>query len=53
MKNKTIGYIYSDKKLTKDEKAFIKIAKKRKVNLIMINLLQGLEEKELEEKVKN
>lgn len=48
MKKVKIGYIYSEKFLKKDEKFFLKQAKKKNVDLIMINLLKGFEIGELE-----
>jgi len=52
MKKAMIGYIYSDKKLKGDEKAFIKVAKKKNVGLIFFNLLENFDEIELEKKAK-
>lgn len=47
-----LGYIYSDRKLGKDEKAFLKIAKKNNVELVMFNIIDKINEKELEERAK-
>lgn len=51
MKKTTIGYIYNEEKLGKDEKLFLKIAKDKNVNLIMINTAKELDEEELEKKI--
>ena len=48
MKKKIIGYIYCENKLGKDEKAFLKQAKKRNINLVMFNINIELNEKEIE-----
>lgn len=51
-KRVAIGYIFCEKKLGKDEEAFIKIAKKKKVDIILFNISKNINEKELEEKAK-
>jgi len=48
----TIGYIFNDRGLKGDEKFFIKVAKKRNVDLVMINTSKDLNEEEIEEKAK-
>jgi len=48
----TIGYIFNEPYLRKDEKIFLGVAKKKGVNLVMINTAKDLAEEELEEKVK-
>jgi len=53
MKKITIGYIFNDSRLGKDEKFFLKVAKSKNVNLVMINTAKDLNEEELEEKIKN
>ena len=53
MKKKVIGYIYSEQKFTKDEKAFLKQAKKKDIDLVLINILNEITEEELKEKVKD
>lgn len=45
-----IGYIFCEKRLGKDEKSFIKLAKKKKVDLILFNISNEIDEKEIEEK---
>ena len=47
-----LGYIYSDRKLDKDEKTFLKVANKNNVELVMFNIIDKINEKELEEKAK-
>jgi len=53
MKKITVGCIFYETRLRKDEKAFLKIAKKKGINLIMINAYKGLTEDELKEKIKD
>jgi len=48
----TIGYIFNEPYLRKDEKIFLELAKKKGINLVMINTAKDLAEEELEEKVK-
>ncbi|MDO8509165.1 MAG: ATP-grasp domain-containing protein [Nanoarchaeota archaeon] len=50
MKKRVLGYIYSDKNPGKDEKAFIKVAKRKGMEMIMFNLSKELNEQDLEEK---
>lgn len=52
MKKPVIGYIYYDKNLKKDEKIFLKIAKEKKIELVMFNLAKDFEDKEIEEKAR-
>lgn len=53
MKKKiTIGYIFCERKLKGDEKSFIRVAKKKKIELVMFNISKKLSEKEIEEKAK-
>jgi glutathione synthase/RimK-type ligase-like ATP-grasp enzyme len=52
MKKKVIGYIFCDKSLGKDEKAFLKIAKKKNIDLVLLNTEEDLTEEEIEEKTK-
>lgn len=52
MKKTVIGYIYSDKNFTRDEKIFSKVAKKYNSELVMFNLLDEMNEDEIEEKAK-
>jgi len=51
MKKMVVGYIFSEKKLSKDEKAFIKQAKKKNISLVLINLLNSISEEELRKKI--
>jgi len=48
----TLGYIYGEQNLGKDEEAFIKLAKKKKIELVMFNIYKKITEAELEEKAK-
>jgi len=50
--NKTIGYIFCERKLGKDEKVFMKIARKKGVKLVMFNLAKKIGEKEIKRKAK-
>jgi gamma-F420-2:alpha-L-glutamate ligase len=52
MKKKVIGYIYCENTLGKDEKAFIKIAKKKNIEIVMFNIAKDINEDELEKKAK-
>jgi len=52
MKKKVIGYIYCENKLGKDEKAFLKQAKKRNVEVILFNIDKDINEEEIEKKAK-
>ena len=47
---KRIGYIFCERKLGKDEKAFLKVAKAKKIELILFNVDGEINEKEIEEK---
>ena len=48
----TIGYIFWSKNLGKDEKIFIKLAKKKKIGLVMINISKEIDESELGRMIK-
>lgn len=48
----SIGYIFNEPYLRKDEKIFLELAKKKGINLIMINTAKDLDEEELKEKIK-
>lgn len=50
--NIVIGYIYCSWNLGKDEKMFIKVAKKNNVGLVMFNISKDIDEEELERKAK-
>ncbi len=52
MKRFTLGYLFSEKKLGKDEKIFAKICKKKNIDLVMFNILDKINETELEQKAK-
>lgn len=47
-----IGYIYSERKLKEDEKIFLKLSKKKNIELVMFNIIGKIDEKEFEEKAK-
>jgi len=51
--NKEIGFLYSGNSLGKEEKMFLDIAKKKKINLVMINVYKDTDENVLKEKIKN
>ena len=51
MKKSVIGYVFSGDGLNKDEKTFLKVAKKKNIDLIMINTSKDVGLKELEEKI--
>lgn len=48
----TLGYIFWAKNLGKDEKIFIKLAKKKRINLVLINIAKEIDESELERTIK-
>ncbi len=48
----TIGYIFNEPYLRTDEKFFLKIAKDKNIDLVMINTAKDLAEEELEAKIK-
>jgi len=52
MKKVTIGYIFNEEKLTKDEEAFLELAGSRGINLVMINTSKDISEEDLKEKAK-
>ena len=51
MKKITIGYIFNEPYLRKDEKIFLELAKKKGINLVMINTAKDLNEEELEKQI--
>jgi glutathione synthase/RimK-type ligase-like ATP-grasp enzyme len=53
MEKEAIGFLYSGKTLGKEEKMFLKIAKRKKINLVMINVFKEMDRKKIEEKIKN
>src|SRR3989344_1819037 len=52
MKKVTIGYIFDTLKPDKEEDLFIKLAKKKGINLVMFNVRDEISEEEIEEKAK-
>ena len=52
MKKRVVGYIYSGR-LSKEEKIFLKVAKKKNIQLVMINISKEVGLEELENKVKD
>ena len=52
MKKRVVGYIFSGK-LSKEEKIFLKVAKKKNIQLVMINISKEVGLEELENKVKD
>jgi glutathione synthase/RimK-type ligase-like ATP-grasp enzyme len=54
MKRGSIGILFDEQKdLGEEEKIFINLAKRKKINLVMINVAKTIDEKEIEEKIKN
>ncbi len=52
MRKVSIGYIFNEPYPKKDEKIFLELAKKKGINLVMINTAKDLSEEELEKKIK-
>ncbi len=52
MKKVVIGYVYNEQSLGEDEKLFIKVAKKKGIELVFFNIEDELNEREIEEKAK-
>jgi RimK family alpha-L-glutamate ligase len=52
MKKVTIGYIFNEPYLRKDEKFFLKVAKEKNIDLVMINSNKDLSEEEIEKDIK-
>lgn len=52
MKRAVIGYIVSGRGLGEDEETFLKLAKKKNVELMIFKTCEGVNEKEIEEKIK-
>ena len=52
MKKFVLGYIFSERKMGNEEKIFIKLCKKKNIELVMFNILKKIDEFELEEKAK-
>lgn len=52
MKKRVIGYIFYERNLTKDEKTFLKIAKRKNIELVLFNLSKDTDDEEIKEKAK-
>lgn len=52
MKKLVIGYLFTGKKFGKDEKIFLELAKKKNIDLKMINLSKDIEESTFQDEVK-
>jgi RimK family alpha-L-glutamate ligase len=52
MKKITIGYLFNEPYLRKDEKFFLDLSKKKNIDLIMINTAKNLSEQDIEEYIK-
>ncbi len=52
MKKRVVGYIYGGR-LSKEERIFLKVAKKKNIQLVMINISKDVNLKELEKKIKD
>ncbi len=52
MKKLVLGYIFYERNLGKDEDAFIKLAKKKNIKLVMFNVSKNIDESEIEKKAK-
>lgn len=52
MKKITIGFIFNEKGLTREEKIFLELAEKKNIELIMINTSKDLREEDLEKQIK-
>lgn len=53
MKRVAIGYIYSNKRLSKDERLFVKQAEKRNIKLVIINLLDEFDLEKIKDRLKD
>jgi RimK family alpha-L-glutamate ligase len=54
MKKDSIGILFDEQKnLGEEEEIFINLAKKKKISLVMLNVAKNINEKEIEEKIKN
>jgi len=51
-KKQIIGYVYDSPKLEKEDKLFLKLAKKKNIELLMFNFSKELDEDDFEKKVK-
>jgi len=52
MKKRSIGYIFCEQNFGKDDKAFMKIAKKKRINLVLFNVGKEVDEEEISKKAK-
>jgi RimK family alpha-L-glutamate ligase len=54
MKRGSIGILFDEQKnLGEEEEIFVNLAKKKKISLVLINVAKNINEKEIEEKIKN
>ena len=51
MRRITVGYLFNEPYLRKDEKIFLEVAKNKCLNLVMINTAKDLSEEELEKQI--
>ena len=51
-KKLVIGYIFTAKKVGREEKLFLKLAKKKNIEIVMINLFKKIDEEEFENKIR-
>src|SRR3989338_362758 len=52
MKKLVVGYIFSGRNLSREEKLFLKVAEQKKMELIFFNIYKDLDEQKLEENIK-
>ncbi len=52
MKKPVIGYIFCDKKMGKDEKLFLKLAKKKNIELVLFNIAKEIDDEQIEKDIK-
>ncbi|HPD81470.1 MAG TPA: ATP-grasp domain-containing protein [Candidatus Pacearchaeota archaeon] len=53
MPNKTIGILYGEQKeLGREEKIFVRLAKRKKIDLVLINTSKETDDKKIEDKIK-
>ena len=52
MRKITIGYLFNEPYLRKDEKIFLQVAKDKGLDLVMINTAKDLGEEQLEQQIK-
>jgi len=52
MKEITIGYVFCERNLGKDEEIFLKLAKEKGIELVMFNIAKNFTEEEIEEKAR-